>query len=574
LRGRAAVSRLGPRDALAIAAIVAFALLLIMHSGFKRAVELLPWPDGLEYAAVAVNLDQGSGPVLHFGGYSYPSRYTEGYPLILAAAYPIVGHDAANLVAATIAMAILALIALYVLAIELFDRPGAIVATILLAISPVFVTYSTLVLSDVPTLAVTTLAALALARATFAEQSRGDERASRWAYWGIFGLLAGFSVMIRSTNATILVGLAAALAVVRPESVHDAAASIAAFAIGFLPLPLWQLHENAIHLGGAFKSGYAWWVPEVYGSFTRTFNPAFLFGPTMPRNPRGNVPVYFEALLGLDGFSTFKLYPFAAAVFAIVGLVALVGSQRARAAMRTVVFGLGYLAALLGVYLLYVFTDIVFIIPGAFVLFALAGYGASIANRRLGELWEKPNRTSREHAIVAVVIALDILILAAAFSTAASRLTAPERPSRAVPAILELGKQIAPDAAVISNISLQFLELYLPARGRSFVGMHSFDPGGELTDYHLHRLYVKRSRGWRGPVPPVMFESSRMMTATAGEVASRIQSGRAVYLLLWEPNSEQYAALLKQELGDLAERFTLTPVKRIAPIELYRLSAR
>ena len=43
----------------------------------------MPWPDGLEYAASAVNLANGRGAVLHFGGYTYPSRYTAGYPLIL-----------------------------------------------------------------------------------------------------------------------------------------------------------------------------------------------------------------------------------------------------------------------------------------------------------------------------------------------------------------------------------------------------------------------------------------------------------------------------------------------------------
>ena len=75
-----------------IAMLLTLALFMMARSGFRRGMELMPWPDGLEYAAAAVNLDRGLGPVLHFGGYSYPSRYTEGYPLILAAAYPILGH--------------------------------------------------------------------------------------------------------------------------------------------------------------------------------------------------------------------------------------------------------------------------------------------------------------------------------------------------------------------------------------------------------------------------------------------------------------------------------------------------
>src|ERR1700682_2964362 len=76
-------SRLGWLDA---GIIVAIGLLLpqfTTSSGTRRGVELMPWPDGLEYAASAMNLASGRGAVLHFGGYTYPSRYTAGYPLIL-----------------------------------------------------------------------------------------------------------------------------------------------------------------------------------------------------------------------------------------------------------------------------------------------------------------------------------------------------------------------------------------------------------------------------------------------------------------------------------------------------------
>jgi len=87
----------GARDIITVAILLAFALLMMTRSGSRRGAELMPWPDGLEYAAQAVNLDQGRGAVLHFGGYSYPSRYPEGYPLVLAAALPIIGHDVARL---------------------------------------------------------------------------------------------------------------------------------------------------------------------------------------------------------------------------------------------------------------------------------------------------------------------------------------------------------------------------------------------------------------------------------------------------------------------------------------------
>src|ERR1700688_1287724 len=64
-------------------AIELLVMVMVKSVGSRRGLELMPWPDGLEYAAAAVNLAKGRGPVLHFGGYTYPSRYTAGYPLLL-----------------------------------------------------------------------------------------------------------------------------------------------------------------------------------------------------------------------------------------------------------------------------------------------------------------------------------------------------------------------------------------------------------------------------------------------------------------------------------------------------------
>ena len=60
----------------------------------------------------------GLGPVLHFGGYSYPSRYSEGYPLILAAAYPILGGHLERLCLVTMAMGLIAIVALYIVSLQ------------------------------------------------------------------------------------------------------------------------------------------------------------------------------------------------------------------------------------------------------------------------------------------------------------------------------------------------------------------------------------------------------------------------------------------------------------------------
>ena len=240
-----------------------------------------------------------------------------------------------------------------------FWRLAATIAALMLALSPVFITYSSLVMSDVPTLFVTICAAVMLVVAT-SDYVTQSSSWMRMAAWLMFGLLAGFSTIIRPTNAAILVGFALCVLMV-PLERRDLAslAKVAlAVAIGFAIPVAWQLHQNSINLGSAFASGYSWWVPEVYGAGGRTFSAAYLFGPTMPRNPHGNVIVYLTTLLGLDGMlgdrgnPRYFLYPFAAAVFAIVGFIAIFRAPGRSNARRLMWFGLGYLAALTGALLL------------------------------------------------------------------------------------------------------------------------------------------------------------------------------------------------------------------------------
>src|SRR5580704_16397065 len=502
-------------DWIIVAAILILTFVMATSAGLRRGVELMPWPDGLEYAAAGVNLANGRGAVLHFGGYTYPSRYTAGYPLILAFFHRFYGGEFRPLNAALI-LGMLSVFGIFMLTRGQFWRLAATVAALLLALSPVFITYSSLVMSDVPTLFVTICAAVMLAVATsnYMNQSSSWMRMSAWL---VFGLLAGFSTIMRPTNATILVGLALCVVMVPLEKgdLSSLIKAAIAVALGFAIPVAWQMHQNAIILGSPFASGYAWWVPEVYGAGGRTFSIAYLFGPTMPRNPHGNVIVYVTTLLGLDGMlgdpgdSRYFLYPFAAAVFAIVGFIAIFRTPGRSAARRLMWFGLGYLVALTGLYCFYLFTDVAFILPGAFVLFIAAGAGAAAANRYVPAVLRNRNRSVGQLAAAASVIVLDLLLVVSLASEAAVRLSAQPASSVMVESLASLDSSLPPDSTIISNISLQFLDLYL-GETRSYVGLNSLDPGERFTDYHLHRLYEKRAAGWNGPVPPVVFEDAKM----------------------------------------------------------------
>ena len=566
-----------------ICAIVALAELMARNAGFRRGLELMPWPDGLEYAASAVNLAAGRGAVLHFGGYTYPSRYTAGYPLILEffCRGPFSAISGFPPFFVSFFLGTLSIFAIFWLTRRPFGRAAAVIAALTLALSPVFITYSSLVMSDVPTLCVTLFAVMALVTAASDDATQSPSW-MRMSAWLIFGLFAGFSTIIRPTNTAILAGLALCLVMVpleRRDSGSLLAAAIA-IAIGFAIPVAWQLHQNAVNLGSAFASGYAWWVPEVYGAGGKTFSAAYLFGPTMPRNPHGNVLVYATTLLGIDGMlgdpgnARYFLYPFAAAAFAIVGFVAILRTPARATARRLMWFGLGYLAALTGLYCFYLFTDIAFILPAAFILFIAAGAGAAIANRWMRDVLRtrNRNRSAGQFGAAAGVIALDLLLVVSMASEAAVRLSARPADSAMFPRLWGFDYILPRDATVVSNISLQFLELSMPAESRHFVGLNSLDPGERFTDYHLHRLYEKRAAGWNGAVPPVVFDGEQM-SAEADSLASAISAKSPVYLLIAAPESDDYAGVLKTELDRLQEKFTFEPELRTPELALYRMTA-
>lgn len=552
---------------------------LVTSTGLRRAMELMPWPDGLEYSAAALNLTKGRGPVLHFGGYTYPSRYTAGYPLLLEFFSRLFSRQAPLLWVPTFVIAEITLLVVFYLARMWTGRAAGLIAALMLVLSPIFITYSMLVMSDVPTLFITTLAAVALLSAT--EEAPTRSKATRTRDWGMFGLLAGFSTIMRPTNGVILVGLVVCVLMVpfeRRELASLLGAGIAV-AIGFAIPVAWQLHQNAINLGSPFASGYSWWVPEVYGAGGKTFSAAYLFGPTMPRNPYGNLLVYVTTLLGLDGFIGHRaspgyfLYPFAAAVFAMVGFVAILRDPEKPAVRRLMWFGLGYLGALTALYCFYIFTDVAFILPGAFILFVAAGAGVAIANRWMRDVMRDQNRRGCRLAVAAGVIVLDVLLVISLATEAVSRLSARPQDPLMVESLQSLDSSMSWDVTIVSNISLQFLDLYL-GETRSYVGLNSLDPGERFTDYHLHRLYEKRAAGWSGPVPAVVFDGEQMSSAAADSLAAAIDGKRPVFLVIAAPESQQYADVLKDELDQLQGKFAIEPVSQNEAIAVYRLTAR
>lgn len=565
--GEASAFRLKGIDAAILALILGFALLLIAGTGFANGQELWPMPDAVEYAAMAVNLDRGLGPVLHFAGNTYPSRYTIGYPLILAAAYPLLGHRPERFCLVTALTALIAIAGLYILTLWAFDRPSAALAGLLLATSPHFLGLSTCVLSDVPAVAVVVLAVMAFLYA--------EERESLVAS-ALCGLLAGLAVTIRVTNGAILAGMLAAVLLVRPRRLQFA--RVMAFAIGFIAFPGLQAWINLHYLGSPLSTGYAFWWREAYSSVLTTFELRFLFVPWDLTYRHGNLVSYAIAMLGLDGLfdqfnlglegqtlahSRYCLYPFPVPLLAGLGVFFAMQRKGNATTMRALYLGFGFLGSLLLIYLPYFFLDPRFLLPALFVVFAAAGYGLVSANRRLERGWAG-----------FAVIALDVVLAVAILVETGSRLAAPPRQSKLVPEVLAMRPRLT-NAVVVSDISLQWLELYAAGEGTELVGLNNLaselHPKQVVSEFHLYWLYDKKVGGWSGPIPPILLPNGELDLVEAGKLAEEDKKGRPVYLLVVMPLTDDWWDELNREFAQIDRRFSHETVADYREVGLYRL---
>ncbi len=541
-------------------------MLLIVRTGFANGQELYPTPDAIEYAAIAVDLDSGLGPVLHFGGNSYPPRYTIGYPLILAAAYPLVGHRPERLCLVTALTALVAIAGLYLLTLWAFDRPSAILAGLLLATSPYFLGLSTCVMSDVPSLAVVVLAALAF---LYAEEKESLVAST------LCGLLAGLAVIVHVTNGAILAGMLAAALLVRPRRLRFA--QVMAFAIGFAPFPGLQAWVNLHYLGSILSSGYVFWLPEFYSSVSTSFKLSYFVVPPDSSYLHGNFVSYTLAMLGLDGvfgqltlgeeFRTlirarYAFYPFPVAVCAGLGVFFAIRGKRNARTMRAVYLGLGFLAALLLTYFFYFYVDPRYLMPALFIVFAAAGYGLVSVNRG-------PQRGWAGFA----VIALDVLLAGAIVVETVGWVAAPSRQSKLLADVLAIRPRLT-NAVVVSDISLQWIELFAGGERTEFVGLNSLtDPEEPITQYHLYYLYNKKVEGSTEPIPPILFPGGVFDLAEARKLAEEDQKGRPVYVLVVKPMTRYWDNVLKGEFAEIDRYFTKT-IANYPEVELYRLKPR
>ena len=163
------------------------------------------------------------------------------------------------------------------------------------------------------------------------------------------------------------------------------------------------------------------------------------------------------------------------------------------------------------------------------------------------------------------------------WSQTVSRLAMPRpRQSKLVADVLAIRPRLT-NAVVVSDISLQWLELYAGGERTEFVGLNDLYtvqvPEQIVTEYYLYLLHHKKSEGWSGPIPPILFPGGKLDLAEARKLAGEDKQGRPVYALVSKPPTREWQNVLKREFAEIDRYFTDETVADYPEVGLYRLKA-
>src|SRR6266849_1425017 len=241
--------------------------------------------DALDYAAVAHRLAAGEPPAVPLGNRTYPTRFPLGFPMLLAPAV-FVGMPPHELWRVSATAAVAGVGVTYVAALFLTGALSAAVSALLLGLSPLYLQYATMTMSEATATALTAVWALFLVR--------------RRSFVGV-GVVAGFACTVRLTGVVLLLGgAAAALRTGRRGLVQFGAGA----ALGLLPGIVAVANGWSTPLGG-----YALWMPEFYGTPTAAFSLSAL---------THNAPEYAAVLAGVAPHLPFFSVP--AALLLLLGI--------------------------------------------------------------------------------------------------------------------------------------------------------------------------------------------------------------------------------------------------------------
>lgn len=354
--------------------IILVAAVFILYLPAYWAGSLIPQADAGEYAVAANNLAHLRPDHLTLLHHSYPSRYPFGFPLLLAPFYWLPHATLANGIYGVFVSALVAVVAVYGLTRAVSGRFAAVIAALSLLLSPTVVIFSHYLLSEMVSTALVALGGLFLYRAAMSDV----HQRRRW-WLALLGGVTGLAILVHLTNLLLLPALALALFLnsrIRADGRRALLAVAAAPSLALLVLALY----DKLTFGAATATGYRLWRPDWYHSLHTTFAFAYaLHRHPMetggPLTPFGNIAYYAHLFVALVP-SRWLALPL------VIGLIALL-LDRHPAVRTLMIFSLAFSLLTLGLYSVYFFQGIRFLLPLVPFMACAIGRGMAIGGRWL-----------------------------------------------------------------------------------------------------------------------------------------------------------------------------------------------
>jgi len=367
---------------LALSLVFVFITFRGTDPGKSAFLDLNPHPDCVEYAVVANRIYQGLGADLSINGFNFPSRYPVGFPLALALLHPLFGGSArAVIVWAPILFMVASLWAYYALLRRCAGRAAAWGGTLFYACNPCILLLAGGLYSE------SLLALLTVLFAGFFIETV-ETGASRPAI--LFGLLAGFSILVRTQVVITLPFFVVAWFwlsrhrfEIRPIVLAFCAGAPFAIALAVMQ---WR------QFGSPLATGYAYHLQDLN---LKLLSPGYL---------REDLGVYIPGLFfgrAMPGPSI--RMPFVPLVLPFLALAGMFGAWR-KGGGKAVIASVFFMGITFLFFCCYVFRDIRFFIQMLIVYFAWAGVGAAWLTNRIRQPWG----TLALAGIVAVALAAPI----------------------------------------------------------------------------------------------------------------------------------------------------------------------
>lgn len=331
------------------------------------ASSLVPHADAGEYTITAQNLAYLKGYHITLLHRAYPSRYPFGFPLLLMPFYWLPHATLATGIYGVLTYAVLTVVATYVLARMMSTPLAGVIAAVSALLSSVFIIFSHYVLSEMASTALVALSAILLCLAV----GSATTRSCLVALIGL-GATCGFAMLVHFTNGALVVSVALALVATRRVRAQGWRAFVA-FASGPTCAGSILAVYNWATFGTVTATGYRFWRPAWYTSLHRTFALTYALRPHLMEDggrltPWGNIGYYVHLFPALVP-SRWCLVPLG------VGLVVLLRNRRP-AARALALFVVLFTLLTVGLYLLYFFQAIRFLMPLIPLMACLIGVGA------------------------------------------------------------------------------------------------------------------------------------------------------------------------------------------------------